>query len=283
MEFAVEGVGGLVSLNMETISPDPSAGVHHGMASSFERDRSASASHDNEDDLWKRWSQEGDSRARALLAERYLPYARALAARCFARRGQSEFEFNEYLHYAVVGMMESLDRYSLDRGAQFTTFAMPRINGAILNGLERLSERQQQIGFRRRLHRERLESIKEGSLGLQSGQQLLTELSDIGVGLALSFLLEGTGMVVDPADQLPDNAYSHVELRQLREEIWTVVEQLTQRETQVIKGHYLQQQSFDEIAKALHLTNGRISQLHTQGLKRIRKLLETSGRCNVAC
>jgi RNA polymerase sigma factor for flagellar operon FliA len=242
----------------------------------------ASLQEASEDDLWERWTRQRDWSARAMLAERYLPYARALAARCFARRGHSEFEFNEYLHYAVIGMMESLDRYSVDRGAQFTTFAMTRINGAILNGLERLSERQQQIGFRRRLDRERLESLKADGVS-SHGQQLLKELSDIGLGLALGFLLEGTGMVLDPADQLPDNAYSQVELRQLREEIWRIVEQLTERETQVIQRHYLQQQSFDDIAKALQLTNGRISQLHTQGLKRLRKLLEASGRCTVVC
>jgi RNA polymerase sigma factor for flagellar operon FliA len=268
---------------MESGLPGSPAGEQHDDAFLSVTDQAVPSLHINEDDLWTRWSRHQDWSARAILAERYVPYARALAARCFARRGKSEFEFDDYFHYAIVGMMESLDRFSLGRGAQFTTFAMPRINGAILNGLERLSERQQQISFRRRLDRDRIESLKGDSLAQQPGQVLLTQLSDIGVGLALSFLLEGTGMVLDPADRLPDNAYAHVELQQLREEIWRVVERLTARETQVIRRHYLQQQSFDEIAKALQLTKGRISQLHTQGLKRIRKLLEASGRCALAC
>jgi RNA polymerase sigma factor for flagellar operon FliA len=216
------------------------------------------------------------------LAERYLPYARALAAKCYARRAHGEFEFNEYLHFAVVGMMEALDRYLPDRGAQFKTFATPRISGAILNGLDGLSERQRQIGLRRRLARERVESLKTASTTLDPGQKLLQELGDIGIGVALGFLLEGTGMLVDADDQLPDNAYSQIELRQLRERIWQLVEQLTEREGQVIRRHYLQRQDFNDIAAALQLTRGRISQLHRQGLARIRMLAETSGRCNVA-
>lgn len=236
----------------------------------------------DEADLWRRLRSSSDPAARTVLGERYLPYARALAAKCYARRAHGEFEFNEYLHFAVVGMMEALDRYVPDRGAQFKTFAMPRINGAILTGLESLSERQRQIGLRRRLARERVESLKAASTTLDHGQKLLQELGDIGIGVALGFLLEGTGMVVDASDQLPDNAYSHIELRQLRERICQLVEQLTEREAQVIRRHYLQGQHFNDIAEALQLTNGRISQLHRQGLARIRKLAETSGSCDVA-
>jgi RNA polymerase sigma factor FliA len=234
-----------------------------------------------ERELWERWHEARDPGARALLADRYLPYARALAAKCYARRAHNEFEFNEYLHFAVVGMMESLDRYMPDRGAQFKTFATPRINGAILNGLDGLSERQQQIGLRRRLARERIESLKTESGTLDRGHRLLQDLGDIGIGLALGFLLEGTGMLVDADDQLPDNAYAHIELRQLRERIWQLVKQLTEREAQVIHRHYFQRQNFEEIATDLVLTKGRISQLHRQGLVRIRRLAEASGNCNV--
>lgn len=235
-----------------------------------------------EEQLWQYWHSKRDPAARKLLSELYLPYARAMAAKSYSRRVHSEFQFEEYFHFAVVGMMESLDRYLPQRGAQFKTFATPRINGAILNGLDGLSERQQQIGFRRRLERERLESLKTEDAAQDHGQKLLQQLSDIGVGVALGFLLEGTGMLIDVDDRLPDNAYSHVELRQLRERIWRLVEQLTEREAEVIRRHYLQQQGFDEIASALELTKGRISQLHSRGLERIRKLIEATNSCDVA-
>lgn len=236
----------------------------------------------SEDLLWQRWHDTRDPAARQRLSEIYLPYARALAAKSYSRRMHNEFEFDEYLHFAVVGMMEALDRYEPDRGAHFKTFATPRINGAILNGLDRLSERQQQIGLRRRLARERLESLKTETCEQDSGQKLLQELGDIGIGVALGFLLEGTGMLLRPDECLPDNAYSHIELRQLRDWVWQLVEQLTEREAQVIRAHYRQEQSFEEIAVAMQLTKGRISQLHRQALERIRKLLQARGRFDVA-
>lgn len=230
--------------------------------------------------LWARWLQGRAPEDRERLAERYLPYARALAARSYARRLHNEFEFDDYLHYAVVGMLEALDRYQCGRGAAFKTFATPRIQGAIIDGLDSLSERQQQAGLRRRLMQERVASIKTGGAG-NDGHRLLQELSEIGVGLALGFLLEGTGMVQVPDERVADNAYAPMELRQLRERIWQLVAQGTPREVQVIRRHYLQQQPFEQIAEALQLTRGRVSQLHKQGLERIRRSM-AAARVDVA-
>ncbi|GAB7541620.1 sigma-70 family RNA polymerase sigma factor [Cupriavidus sp. 8B] len=224
----------------------------------------------------------GDDAARELLSAHYLPYARAQAAKLYARRTHDGFEFDEYLQFAVVGLMESLERYSPDHGAQFKTFATPRIIGAMLNGLERLSERQQQIGLRRRLAAERTASLAAGALSEGNAQRLLRELGDIGVGVALGILLEGTGMLVDHDEGLPDNAYSRVELRQLRLQIWRLVENLTPRERDVIRLHYQQLKPFEEIAIELQLTRGRVSQLHQQGLKRLHSLTVRGGRCDIA-
>jgi RNA polymerase sigma factor for flagellar operon FliA len=233
--------------------------------------------------LWCLWHGQRDTAARQALAELYLPYARAMAARSYSRRVHNAFEFDEYFHFAVVGMMEALERYIPGGDAVFKTFATPRINGAILNGLETLSERQQQIGLARRLARERIESLHgEPDDARDPGQKLLRELGQIGVGLALGFLLEGTGMVAGIDDRLPDNAYGQIELRELRERLWLLVEQLTEREAQVFRRHYLQQVSFDQIAQSLELSKGRISQLHRQGIDRLRRLLQGPSGVDVA-
>lgn len=220
--------------------------------------------------LWKLWKA-GEASARSSLVELYVPYTRALAARSYARRVHNSFEFNEYFHFAVIGMMEALDRFSPDRGVQFKTFATLRIQGAILNGLEKLSEQQQQVALRQRLAGERAESLA-AEKQLQRGDQLLHDLGEIGVGLALGFILEGTGMVMSPEQSMPDNAYANLEAQQLRGQLWQLVNQITEREAQVVRMHYQQQHTFEEISMALRLTKGRVSQLHRQALERLRRL-----------
>ncbi|WP_457356464.1 sigma factor-like helix-turn-helix DNA-binding protein [Roseateles sp. P5_D6] len=47
-------------------------------------------------------------------------------------------------------------------------------------------------------------------------------------------------------------------------------ERLPESERRVIVRHYFQQLPFDEIARGLGLTKGRISKLHHAGLRRLR-------------
>ena len=233
-------------------------------------------------ELWRAVREQGNTVARDTLIARYLPYAKAQAAMLYARRTHDAFEFEEYYQLAVVGLMESLERYDPQQGAQFKTYVTPRIVGSVLNGLERLSEQQQQIGLRRRLAAERAASLASESLSEWSPQKLLRELGEIGVGIALGILLEGTGMVVGQDEGLPDNAYSRIELRQLRHQIWHLVQHLTDRERDVIRLHYQQQKPFDEVATELGVTKGRVSQLHQQALKRLQALVAKQARCDVA-
>src|SRR5207247_5117094 len=93
--------------------------------------------------LWRQLRATSDAQAREKLLALHLPYARTLAATFYARRFHDEIEFGDYLQFASVGLLEALDRYDPGRGVQFRTFAARRMQGAILNGLEKLTEKQQ--------------------------------------------------------------------------------------------------------------------------------------------
>jgi RNA polymerase sigma factor for flagellar operon FliA len=226
----------------------------------------------DEDMLWQRWIELRDHAARDVIARHYLGYARALAAQLYSGRSSDEFEFDEYLQFATVGMMESLDRFDPGHGVMFKTFANRRITGAVLSGLALLSERQEQVVFRKRIADERTSSIRdEPPLG-EDPEAILRELASIGVGLALGYILDGTGMVEGNEQTFPDNTYARTELRQFRERISHLVRRLTHREQEVVRLHYFQSKSFDEVAEQLGLTRGRVSQLHKQALGRLRVL-----------
>jgi RNA polymerase sigma factor for flagellar operon FliA len=143
-----------------------------------------------------------------------------------------------------------------------------------------LSERQQQISMRRRMAGERVKSLHADALS-SDPEQLLRELAEIGVGLALGFALEGSGMLAAADASVADNTYTRLELRQFQQQIRYLCKRLTAREQEVIEKHYLQQISFDEIATQLKLSKGRVSQLHAQGLKRLRSLILQIAPCDV--
>ncbi|MGC3963605.1 MAG: sigma-70 family RNA polymerase sigma factor [Rhodocyclaceae bacterium] len=237
---------------------------------------------EHEAELWRR-VHDGSQTARGELIEAYMPFARILSAKLYAARTHDEFEFDEYLQYANVGLLESVDRFDPSRGAQFRTFAAYRIQGSILNGLERSSERQQQLSARRALLGPRLEDIKADAEADNRGSfDVLRSLAEIGIGLALGFMLEGALMIAgEGTQQQADSAYSRIEMRQMQQRIAALVKELPPRECDLISLHYLQGVPFEQIARDWALSRGRVSQLHGQALKRLRTMINADRMCNV--
>lgn len=227
--------------------------------------------------LWRQLRTTGEAALRERLLALHLPYARTVAGLLYARRFHDEIEFGEYLQFASLGMVEAVDRFDPERGVQFRTFAARRMQGAILSGIERLTEKQQQIAARQRLRAQRLQDVKdialeEAGAGAhpQTAQQLMKFVGETGIGLALCWLLEGSAMLEDTERATTVPFYRSVELRQLRERLMQAVDALGPQERAVIRNHYLQDMRFDQIAADLQLTKGRISQIHKQALRNLR-------------
>jgi RNA polymerase sigma factor for flagellar operon FliA len=63
-------------------------------------------------------------------------------------------------------------------------------------------------------------------------------------------------------------------MRQFADRIASVLEGLPENERLVMALHYQEDLSYREIAQVMNLTAGRISQIHTQGMIRIRAKLK---------
>lgn len=237
--------------------------------------------------LWERFSEGGEAEARGQLIERYLPLSRAIAASLYGKRIADDAEFADYMQYATMGLIEAVDSFDWRRGVKFNTFATYRIQGAIRNSIVNFSERREQAGLLYRLKRERLESIKAGDeppAGRRRarGSALVKEMADMTVIWALSYLLEGSGMLAGRDEaQYVEQFYDGMEVRQLKERIAGLVDALPDQERRVIKYHYFQNLEFTEIAKIFGLTKGRISQIHKRALLLLREAHTLAGGFDV--
>jgi RNA polymerase sigma-B factor len=77
----------------------------------------------------------GDLRARERLISQYLPLVRRLA-RQHARRGE---QFEDLVQVGSIGLINSIDRFELDRGVDLTAYAIPSIVGEIKRYLRDLA------------------------------------------------------------------------------------------------------------------------------------------------
>jgi RNA polymerase sigma-B factor len=71
--------------------------------------------------------RDGDVGARERMVERYLPLVRSVASR-YAGRGEP---LEDLVQVGSIGLVLALDRFDVERGTKFTTYAVPTIVGEI--------------------------------------------------------------------------------------------------------------------------------------------------------
>lgn len=233
--------------------------------------------------LWRVWQKDGDASVREQLIEAYLPFARMLAAKMFARRTYMELEFHDYFQHASIGLIEAVDKFDRQKGVKFEAYAATRINGAILSGIETLSEKQEQVSARKRILASRVDSLKDVKTDHSDPEALFASLAELAIGLAMGLVLEDSGMYQGAGTSYADNTYQRIELQQLQSRVVEAVQRLRGNERRVISYHYLQHLAFDEIASILGLSKGRVSQIHKAALQRLREDLGRGGGVDLIC
>ena len=233
---------------------------------------------EQEQELWKEVRQESNATARITLIDYYTYLAKINAAHYYRIRPGDDIEYGDYLQYAMVGLVEAVHRYDPDRGAPFPTYANYRIKGALLNGLEKTTEQREQSAYLRRYQRARVESIAEG-LG-NNADDPFTRMVDVIVELTLSFMLEDSGML-HREEQARDELDDEEMMRSLSTNLADLVDSLPERERLIIRYHYYHGMAFDELAKLLDISKGRISQLHKRALQLIKIEYEKAERLDI--
>ena len=226
--------------------------------------------------LWRDLRAAPSARTRQTLFEAYLPFARALARRLHGRGEAPGVEFGDLLQLACAGLLEAIDGFDPQNGTPFAGYAARRVRGSMLDGMAKMSEVSQQIAFRARVRQERARALAEARA--ETGQtDALSALIDVALGLALGFMLEDTALYVvdDLADHRP-SPYDNLAWREMSTRLRTAVEELPPRERLILRQHYLEGVAFEQIARLLDLSKGRVSQQHHAGLDRLRKRLADS-------
>lgn len=213
-----------------------------------------------EESLWKEWQREGSPTARAAIFDFYAEWSRMLAGHYRARYPHPLAEFSDYLSLSSLGLLQAIDGYDASRAVRFKSYAEPFIKGAILKGLSCY------VRERPKENRERL-----GSLTENTGNDDFETIVNLAVGLAFGYFLE-LG-VLDPEPQTDDPSSLYDRYRK-GEILAHLVEQLSANERKVIAGHYYQQLGFVDLSELLGVSKARVSQLHAQGLRKLRALYE---------
>ena len=226
---------------------------------------------------------------RSAAVARYAPMVRRLASQLIARL-PANVELDDLVQAGMIGLMDALTRYEAGHGAQFETFAMQRVRGAMIDELRggdwmpRSVRRNQRAiesavhAVEQRLRRSATEAEVAAEMGLplaqyqqmlgdSHGGQLLYLDEMVGPDTDESFLDRQPGTdATDPIKVLNDDRF--------RGALAAAIEALPEREKQVMGMYYEHDMNLKEIGAVLGVTESRICQLHSQAVARLRVKLK---------
>jgi len=87
--------------------------------------------------LWRGWKERRDSRSRDRLVLAYAPMVRYIASRK-VRELPAHCELDDLASAGLVALMEAIDRFDPDKGANFEQYAWTRVAGALVDELRKL-------------------------------------------------------------------------------------------------------------------------------------------------
>jgi RNA polymerase sigma-B factor len=240
----------------------------------------------NIDALLIAYHRNGDEAAREQALVNLMPLVRALAAR-YAGRGEP---LEDLVQVGSVGLIKALDRFDVDRGVEFSSYAVPTIVGEIRRHFR---DKAWAMHVPRRL--------KELSLLLS---RLLDELtSELGRSPTVAELAEAAGVeeedVVDALDS--SNAYSTRSLHAPFEEggetladklgkddvgygevedgslVAAGLDALDERERRIVELRFFEEMTQSQIAAEIGISQMHVSRLLRRALATMRGRIEEAG------
>jgi RNA polymerase sigma factor for flagellar operon FliA len=245
------------------------------------------------DALWARYRSSGDETARTQLLDRYLGLVHHVAREVGARTPAVEVE--ELVSAGTIGLVRALDSFDLSRGLAFSTYAVRRIRGAILDDLRSRDWTPRSV---RAKTRKLIAMVAElqAKLGREPEPRELAAALDIDLETYWQWRAAADGNVIvsfdgaampgrpgsltleetidNPEAPLPGQALARAEeVDGLRR----AIAMLPEKERIVLSLYYYEELNLRQIAEVLHLTESRISQIRTQALKRLRGRMAERG------
>ena len=247
------------------------------------------------DALWQRYRQTGDARARAQLLDRYLGLVHH-SAHQLARRISRDVELDDLIGAGTLGLVQALEGFDPERGLAFSTYAMPRIRGAMLDELRHRDWMPRSVRLRSRQLNSARAALQQ-SLGRQPSHEELAARLTIDLPTLWRWIEEIDGRVVlhlddtgDPfegnesrivegvADLVAEVPGDALDAEQMLDRLRAAFLRLPQRDRFVLALYYYEEMNLREIGEVLHVSESRVSQIRTRALKRLRELVESVER-----
>ena len=228
------------------------------------------------DQIWAEYRASGEAGLRNRLVLQYAPLVKYVAGRLRTRMPDS-VDPDDLVSDGVLGLMDAIERFEPARGLSFQTFAVPRIRGAIIDGMRSMD-------FVPRSVRDKLRAVQRAQVLLEERLGRVPEDTEVAreIGIPVQQLRDLSRQAnsnhaslddFDLADELSSAADHQVEQGDVNASLMRVVDQLAERDQVIIALYYFEGLTLAEIGQVLGVTESRVSQVHRRATTTLREKL----------
>lgn len=215
------------------------------------------------------------------------PLVKLLASRKYAQNANPILAKEDYESYAIMGLLDAIDKFDTSMNVKFITYASIRINGTIIDNLRRLSpytrkdlekKKEYQKAVEQTIDKYGYNYTREQFLSVigknEEETKEIERLINMGTVNSLDSLFADFSDSSDVKFDIKDEKDKTGEELVLKEELKNAVQDalsvLTERERQVISLVYIEECTKAETARILDVSQSRISQILDKSLKKLR-------------
>ena len=231
-------------------------------------------------------------KAREALITHYAPLVNQVAMRMIGRLPDT-VELGDLVSYGMFGLIDAVERFEPERGFKFETYASTRVRGAIIDELRASDWVPRSVRSKariveqatRELEQELMRQVTDEDVAGQLGWQTM-EVRTVRAQVALSHVaaLDSLGGSDPETSQLETlmslsvpGAATSLEANERRELLAHAVQQVRDREQEVLRLYYYENLTLAQIGQILGVTESRVSQIHSGAVKKLRESLVKTG------
>jgi len=230
--------------------------------------------------LWQQYKENKTVEVRNQLAEHYLPLVRLVGGR-LAISLPPHLDRDDLLSSGFFGLLDAIDRFDVSRNIKFETYAGVRIRGAMIDYLRAkdwipVTMRQKIRKYEQTVYR------LENELGRSATDKEIADALEISLDELQVLVGQCNAATVipleeylqnDSAETADNNPADAMEMLEIKDMLAKAIDKLAEKERTVISLYYYEELTLKEISLILHLSEARISQLHTKAVLKMRNFL----------
>ncbi|MFV9614441.1 MAG: RNA polymerase sigma factor FliA [Gammaproteobacteria bacterium] len=217
----------------------------------------------------------------ALMTE-YAPFVKRIAYHMISRL-PSNVQLEDMVQAGMIGLFDALKGYDISKGASFETYSRIRIQGAMIDEVRRCDWTPRSVYKKSRQLSEAIKTV-EKEQGREATDSEVAENLELSMDEYYAMVKDAAGCQLLSYEDMAlsggsndeyksgdfNGPYKHIQEENFKCGLVDKISGLPEREKLVVSLYYNEEFNLREIGEILGITEGRVCQIHSQALLRLK-------------